>query len=129
MALGQPPAYPFQRPRVGQDAGIFDQQSDVAGADYRRALQEPLAGGVVLQMDQAASAHQALPWHKRERGEDANLVRRHHLCADCYRQKGASPRCLALHFATDLVGLDFGENRDFMRLAARCQQNDSAHAG
>jgi transposase len=57
--------------------------------------------------------------HERERGEDANLVRRLHLRADRHRQKGASPRCLALYFATDSVGLGFRENRDFMRLAAR----------
>ena len=110
MALGQPPAYPFQRPRVGQDAVIFDQQSDVAGADYRRALQEPLAGGVVLQMDQAASAHQAFPGHQRKRGEDADLVRRTHLRAHCYRQKRTATPYLALHFATDFIGVYIREN-------------------
>ena len=90
-------AYPFQRPRVGQDAGVADQQHNLAAVDHRRALQKPLAGGVVLQMDQAASAHQALSGHERERGEDANLVRRIHLCAHRHRQEGASPRYLALH--------------------------------
>ena len=56
---------------------------------------------------------------------DANLVCRVHLCADRDCKKGASSQCLALHFATDISGLDFRENRDFMRLAARYQQNDS----
>ena len=116
-------AHPFQGPGVGQDAGVPDQQYDLAAADHRRSVQEPLAGGVVLQMDQAASAHQAFSGHERERGEDANLVRRVHLRADRHRQKGASPRCLALHFATDFVGLGFRENPDFMRLAARYHQN------
>ena len=74
-------------------------------------------------MDQATSAHQALSGHKRERGEDTNLVRRVHLRADRYRQKGASSQCLALHFATDIVGLYFRENPYFMRLAARHHRN------
>jgi hypothetical protein len=34
------------------------------------ALQGPLEGGVVLQMDQAAPAHQTLLRHQRQRGED-----------------------------------------------------------
>ncbi len=107
------------RTGVGQDAGLSDQQHDLAAVDHRRAVQEPLAGGVVLQMDQAASAHQALSWHQRERGEDANLVRRVHLRADRHRQERASPQCLALHLSTDLVGLGVRENPAFMRLAAR----------
>ncbi len=61
--------------------------------------------------------------HQRERGEDANRVRRVHLRADCHRQKGASLQCLALHFVTDFVGLNFRENPYFMRLAARYHQN------
>ena len=37
------------------------------------ALQEPLAGGVVLQMDQAAPSHQGFLRHFRERGQDPSL--------------------------------------------------------
>ena len=74
--------YPFQRPRVGQNAGVSDQQHNPVAVDHRRLVQESLAGGIVLQMDQATPAHQAFSGHKRERGEDANLVRRVHLCAD-----------------------------------------------
>jgi hypothetical protein len=58
-------------------------------------------------MDQATSAHQAFFGHKRKRGEDANLMRRFHLRADCHRQKGAPPQCLSLHFITDMVSLIF----------------------
>ena len=60
--------------------------------------------------------------NERERGEDANLVRRLHLRADRHRQKGASTQCLSLHFVTDIVGLCFRENPYFMRLAARYQR-------
>ena len=124
--LGLPRAFaarPIQGSRDGQDVGISDQQHQLATADHRRAIQESLAGGIVLQMDQATSAHQAFFGHQRERGEDANLVRRLHLRADCHRQKGASPQCLALLFVTDIVGVSFRENPYFMRLAARCQQS------
>ena len=70
-------------------------------------------------LDQAAPAHQAFPGHERERGEDADLVRRIQLRAHCHRQEGASSRCFALHMSTDLVGLRLRENRGFLRLAAR----------
>ena len=120
--LGLPRAFaarPIQGSRDGQDVGISDQQHQLATADHRRAIQESLAGGIVLQMDQATSAHQAFFGHQRERGEDANLVRRLHLRADCHRQKGASPQCLALHFVTDIVGVGSRENPCFTGLTAR----------
>ena len=110
--------HPIQRPCIGQDAGVSDQQHDAAAVDHCRAVQEPLASVAVLQMDKTTSAHQALSGHERERGEDANLVRRVHLRADSHRQKGAPPQCLALNFVTDIVGLSFRENPYFMRLAA-----------
>ncbi len=88
-----------------------------ASADHRRLVQEPLAGGVVLQMDQAAFADQKIPGHQRERREDPNLVRRLHLRAHRHRQEGASTRCLALCIATDSFGLSFRENPACMRLA------------
>ena len=70
-------------------------------------VQEPLAGRVVLQMDQAASAHQKVFGHQRERSQDANLVRRGHLRADCHCQEGVAIEGLALHFSTDFVGVGF----------------------
>ena len=112
-------AHSLQGPGVWQNAGLSDQQHDAASVDDCRALQEPMAGGIVFQMDQAALAHQEIPGHQRERGEDANLVRRVHLRVDRHRQEGASTECLALHMSTDLVGVRIRENRDFMRLAGR----------
>ena len=76
-------------------------------------------------MYQATSAHQALFGHQRERGEDANLVRRRHLRVDRHCQKGSSPQCLDLHAVTDIVGVGFRENPYFMRLTARYQQSYS----
>ena len=72
------------------DVGVPDQQHDIAGVDHRRALQKPLAVGVALQMDQTAFAHQEISWYKRERGEDANLLRGVYPYAHCHRQEGAS---------------------------------------
>ena len=40
---------------------------------HLRALQKPLAGGTLLQVDQAASSDQAVLRHVGERGEDADL--------------------------------------------------------
>lgn len=55
----------------------------LAGFDDRCVVQEPLAGRIVLQADQAASAHPAFPRLQRERGADANPVRPHNLRSDC----------------------------------------------
>ena len=66
-------ANPFQRPGNWKDARISDQQLCLASADHHRALPVPLASGVVLQMDKAASSNQVLFWHHRKRREDANL--------------------------------------------------------
>ena len=76
---------------------------------------------MLLQVDQAALAHQAIPGHERERSQDANLVRRVDLRAHCHRQEGASLGGLALHIATDSFGVGFRVNPDFMRLAAQCR--------
>ena len=61
-------AHSIQRPRDGQNADFLDQQQDSATPDHRRAVQESLASGIVLQMDQAASAYQAFSGHERECG-------------------------------------------------------------
>jgi len=113
-----PAAHPFQRSRVGQDPGVSDQQYELACVGNLRVVQEPMASRIVLQVDQATPAHQTFSGNQRERSQDANLVRRSHLCTRGYRQKTASPGCLALHMSTDPVGVRFRENRDFMRLAA-----------
>jgi hypothetical protein len=54
LALSPPTAraaHPFQRSRLRQYLGVPHQQHALAAADYRRALQEPLASRAVLQMD------------------------------------------------------------------------------
>src|SRR5574341_1211116 len=69
------PTYPVLR-FGDQDASHFsDQQLRPAGHHHRTALQMPLAGGAVLQMDQAAPADQGFLWHHGERSEDSDMDR------------------------------------------------------
>jgi hypothetical protein len=82
-------AHPIQGSGLRKDACFSDEQHGIAGPDHRCALQEPLAGRAVLQVDQAAPAHQEVPGKQRERSQDANLVRHLRLCAYRHRQKGA----------------------------------------
>ena len=76
-----PAPYPVQGPNNQTNFGLPDQQHDLATLDHCRFVQKPLAGGIVLQMDQAAPAHQEVSGQQRERSQDANLVRRVHLRA------------------------------------------------
>jgi hypothetical protein len=52
-----------------------------------RLVQATLAGRAVLQVDQAAPAHQEIHRHQRERRQDTDLVRCGHLRADRHRQE------------------------------------------
>ena len=49
----------MQRPRVGQDAGVSDQQLRAASTHDHEALPTALANRVVLQVEQVASSYQA----------------------------------------------------------------------
>ena len=51
------------RTPTGQDPRLPHQPVRLAGTHNRRPLQEPMASRAVLQMDQAAPAHQTLLWH------------------------------------------------------------------
>ena len=97
-----------QRPTVRQDAGDFDQQHDVASVDHRRFVQKSLASRVVLQVDQAAPANQAISGHQRERGEDANLgsaVSTYVLIAIIKNELHLDASLV--HLSTDFVGFCF----------------------
>src|SRR6201984_2175499 len=84
----------------------------VAGRDHLRALQKPLASRTVLQVDQAASADQAVLRDIRKCREDPNLDPRLGLRPRRHRQEGASPGRLALHIATDSLGHPVREKAD-----------------
>ena len=58
----------------------------------------------VLQVDQAASADQAVLWHLRERGEDADLDRGVGVRAGRHSQEAAQAGGIALHIVAGLFG-------------------------
>ena len=60
--------------------------------DHPAVVQMPLAGGVVLQVDQTTSANQSVLRHLRERGQDPDLDRYQHLRARGHRQEAATRR-------------------------------------
>jgi hypothetical protein len=82
---------------------VSDQPVCSAGADHLRPVQVPMAGGAVLQVDQATPAHQALLRHLGERRTHANLDCHQRLCAGGDHQKTTSSGCVPAYFATDIV--------------------------
>ena len=77
------------RYRDRQTSGLPDQQLRPAGDNHRPTVPKPLADRVVLQMDQAAPAHQGLLRHQRECGENPDLDRRLRLPAGGHPEKTA----------------------------------------
>src|SRR6476620_5059327 len=94
-------AHSLQGPRIGKDTGVLDQPLRPAGRDHMPAVSLSLAHRVVLQVDQAALAHQSLLWHIGECSEDSAVDCGVGLCAHCYRQKAARSARFALRIATD----------------------------
>jgi hypothetical protein len=96
-------AHPLPRPRDGQSVGVLDQSVCSAGADNLRAVQMPMAGGVVLQMDQAASANQAVLWHFGECRANANLDRHQRLRAGGDHQEATQTGFVLAYLVTGFV--------------------------
>ena len=104
QALPRPLApHPLPRPRNGQDAGVLDQSVRSAATDDLRVVQVPLAGGVVLQVDQAASENQALLRHLGERRQNANLDRHLRLRAGGDYQEATQTGRVLAYAVTDIV--------------------------
>ena len=61
----------FKDPESGKTLVFITNNFSLPAATNLRALQKPLAGGTLLQVDQAASSDQAVLRHVGERGEDA----------------------------------------------------------
>ena len=88
---GSAAAHPLQGSADRQDAGVPHQQLRLAGIHHYRALPLSLAGRTVLQMDQAAFAHQGVLRHLGERGQIADLDRDLCLRPRRHRQKTPQP--------------------------------------
>lgn len=112
--LSQPLApHPFPRSGDGEKPGLPLQSVSTPGHHHLRPLQKSLAGGVVLQVDQTASAHQDFFRYQRERRQNPNLDRRLRLPARCHRQKTPRPAWLALHFSPSALRHPLRENAHF----------------
>ena len=111
----------FKDPESGK-AGLHHQQLLASGRHHLRALQKPLAGGTLLQVDQAASSDQAVLRHVGERGEDADLDCRLGLRPRRHRQEAPRPGRLALHFVTDPLGDPLRENAHTSSTCGRRKQ-------
>ena len=81
---------PFLRQRTGSTVLFPNQSSPAPGANYLPTLQDALAGRTVLQVDQAASANQALLRKLDERSQDSGLDRGVRLRAGGDLEEGAS---------------------------------------
>jgi hypothetical protein len=95
--------HPLSRSRDRQELGVPDQPVCLASTDHLRPVPVPMAGGTVLQVDQAAPAHQALLRHLRERCADANLDRYQRLCPGGDHQEATSIGRIPACAATDIV--------------------------
>ncbi|OQB60365.1 MAG: hypothetical protein BWX95_02272 [Bacteroidetes bacterium ADurb.Bin141] len=106
----QAAAHQAQGPGRWASSGLPHQQLQAACGHHRRTLPQPLEGGVVLQMDQAASAHQEILRSLRECGEVPDLDRRVGVPAGGHRQKAVGNRGFAPFNSTDLLGHALREN-------------------
>src|SRR4249919_319441 len=99
-----------QRSTNRQAASVPHQQFRPRRAHHRKALQIPLAGGTVLQMDQAAPAHQSVLRHQRECRQIANLDRRLGLRPGRHREKAPRAAGDPLRNSTDFESHPVREN-------------------
>src|SRR5882672_2541224 len=82
------------RPCQSETLDLADQPLDAPCADRLPALQVPMAGRVVLQVDQATSAYQSVLWDQRERRQISSVDRRFHLRSgrDCEKTAQSRPQ-------------------------------------
>src|ERR671919_879900 len=95
-----------------QAFGFSDQQLHLTGFDHCPTVSVPLAGGVVLQMDQATPTYQGLLRHQRKRGQNTNLDRHLGLRAGGHHQKALEPPAQPVFRSTDFERDDLRENSD-----------------
>jgi len=95
------PRRALQGSRNRQAFLVHHQQHCPATPEHLRPLQGPLAGEVILSMDQAASTHQVLLWNLRKRRQIANLDRRVGLCPRRHRPQTSRSVAQPLRNATD----------------------------
>src|SRR3990172_1170471 len=101
------------RSRNRKASRLSDQQLQSARAHHHKTLPLPLAGRTVLQMDQAAPAHQSLLRYLGERGQDPDLDRHLRLRPRRHCQEAAKTRTQPLLNSTDSERDPFREKPHF----------------
>src|SRR6266849_2861531 len=109
---GQTAPHSLFRSPAGKTADLPDQQLYPAATNRRATLSQPLASGVVFQMDQATPAHQKVLRHFCKCAEDSNMDRHLGLRArgDC--QKAIEARRQPLQNSTNIERLALRKNSD-----------------
>src|SRR5215475_10077146 len=102
--------------------GILDQSYDVGAFDRLRVVSLALASRTVLQMDQAAPAHQTLLWHLRERREDPSLDRGRCVRISCHRSQASQSGVVLTRNVTDSEHHTIRENPDDSAPYLLCNQ-------
>jgi hypothetical protein len=97
---------------------VSHQQLHASGTYYRPDLQVAMAGGVVLQVDQAAPPNQGLLRYQPERGKDPNLDRDLGLRVGGDHPQAPGTRCQPLPDSTDFERDAFRENAHFTGTSA-----------
>jgi len=98
---------------TGKRLVFLTKQLRAASRNHLRHLQAALADRTVLQMDQAAPAHQGFLRHERECRENPNLDRRLGLCAGGHRAKTPRHRSYSLPNPTGPQSYPVRENPHF----------------
>ena len=93
-----------------KDFCLFDKQLYITSTDHSGFVSVPLAGGAVLQMDQAAPTNQIIFRHKRERCQIPGLDCSFSLCYRGHYQKTAQNHDQSLHNSTGFELNYFREN-------------------
>src|SRR6266542_4675189 len=106
------PSHSLSRCANRSTTRLSDQQLQPATTNYRPTVSQPLAGRVVLQMDQTTPTHQEVLRHFQECPEDSNLDCHLGLRARGDRQKATQSRRQSLQNVTDLQRHSFRENPD-----------------
>jgi hypothetical protein len=102
----------FKDPESGKTLVFLTNQSALPAASICALYKKPLAGRIVLQVDQAASPDQEILRHVGQRRENANLDRSFRLRPGRHRQEAPRPGRLPLHIAADFLRHPFRENAD-----------------
>ena len=113
---GQNASGPLLRYGNRKGSDLLDQQLPVAVTHHRKTLQMPLAGGTLLQMDQAASSDHTLFRDFRECREDADMDCGVGVRAGRDHEEAPEPGPESLHNFTGLERDRFRENARFTSL-------------